>query len=105
SVLKDVFNYISKNDKNIFESRIIPSIGTVGGGLSPRCWWGFYGKLLNRQQLNKFLKVQKFSKFIRCGDVAQCDWISATHENEYIQNLGYHFGRDSKILRKDPRFY
>ncbi|BFU25500.1 hypothetical protein EHI8A_110820 [Entamoeba histolytica HM-1:IMSS-B] len=106
SKLSSVLNYISKNDKSMFESRIIPSIkGAFDNGLSPHCWWGFYGKLLNRRQLNKFLKVQKFSKFIRCGDVAQCDWIPATHEKEYIQNLGHHFGRDSKIIRKDPNFY
>jgi len=69
------------------------------------CIFGFYGKMFHKSQLRKYLKLQKFEKYVICGDAVECPWTKAGQGGKYFEKLMYHFGRDHKIQRKDPQYY
>ena len=62
-------------------------------------------KLFNKEKLAGFFKFQKFHQYVICGDAVECHWTYAGLGGKLYIDLMYHFGRDKKIIRKDPRFY
>ena len=73
-------------------------------GFQTKCIWGFFSKLLNKNELKTFLKLQKFSWHVVCGDAVECEWQKATGSGKTLEHFLYHFGRDRNIKRYDPKF-
>ena len=108
---KNGFKGLSKLIKNYHkdQDKVISSmIGCyqcdLKRGIQTKCFWGYFAKLFNRKELISFIKLQKFSWHIKCGDAVECSWQTAMGKGRRLEHFVYHFGRDKSIKRFDKKF-
>lgn len=109
---KDSFQKLAKVLNNYDDGREGSSSTQIGchrcnfkEEIIKECFWGYFAKLFNRQELYTFIKLQKYAKYNLCGDAVECDWLIGTGIGKRLFHFIYHFGRDKTIDRRDPRFF
>lgn len=97
-----------KNYKNDEKKAISSQIGChkckMKRGVQTKCIYGFFSKFFNRNELKTFLRLQKFSWHVVCGDAVECMWQKATGLGRRLEHFLYHFGRNKNIKRYDSKF-
>ena len=69
------------------------------------CIWGWWGTIMSRFEIERYLTFIKFNPWTYCGDMLFCDLGILIDQPMYLKQFGRHFGRDKVIKPRDPNYY
>ena len=69
------------------------------------CPWGFWGIIFTREKVNMYKKYSHYLRLAFTGDLYHCELYLSYDQSIRMLDIIYHFGKDSNIQPRDPRFW
>ena len=69
------------------------------------CAWGFWGVLLNKEQMRNWDRLSHFLPYGYCGDQFHCMMVWWFDKRIRMKELWYHFGRDKNIKPRIRKYW
>ena len=111
---KDFFVKLSQELGKKYENELLMKLAFDGYYKIPEshwklprdgCVWGFWGMLYNRKQLKQWKTFGRYQTYMLTGDLYHCEMYRMFNQSIRMFEISYHFGRDSEIRRRDPKFW